>query len=288
MTRTLFIFGLGYSAHQIAARLSAQGWHIAGTSRTSEGCQQLEENGWQAFVFDGERGNASVAEALKTASHILLSIPPGQAGDPAYLHFSDVISASPSIEWIGYLSTIGVYGDSGGAWVDEETPAEPGSERGKRRLDAEMSWQSLGSASKKAVSVFRLPGIYGPGRSAIEDLRNGRARRLVKSGQVFNRIHVDDIATSVIAAIDANMSGVFNVTDDEPAPSHEVVDYAARLLGVDAPPKIDFETADLTPMARSFYSECKRVSNSKLKRDLGVSLAFPTYREGLQAIADLH
>nr|HPG89260.1 SDR family NAD(P)-dependent oxidoreductase [Hyphomicrobium sp.] len=192
---------------------------------------------------------------------------------------------SPSITWIGYLSTIGVYGDADGGWVDEETEARPGSERGQRRLDAENAWLALGQRTGKASMVFRLPGIYGPGRSTIDDLRAGEARRLIKPGQVFNRIHVVDIATALTAAIDKPHAGrVYNVTDDEPGPPQDVVAYGAELLGLPVPPGLDFATADLTPMARSFYSESKRVSNARMKSELGVALKYPNYRDGLRDI----
>lgn len=281
----LFCFGLGYSSGVLAHRLAAQGWTITGTSTSAAGAARLGAQGFRGLVFDGQNKTPEVTEALARATHILLSIPPGTDGDPALRVYGDAIAASPSVAWIGYFSTVGVYGDSGGAWVSEVTPAKPNSERGRLRLDAENAWLALGQSSGKTVMVFRLPGIYGPGRSAIDDLRDGTARRLIKPGQVFNRIHVDDIATAVACGIaKPQPGGVYNVTDDEPGPPQDVVAYGAELIGVPVPPGIDFATADLSPMARSFYSESKRVANARMKHDLGVALAYPTYREGLTAI----
>lgn len=285
----LFCFGLGYSAGHIARVLSARGWTVSGTSRTAEGAARLRAQGYQGLVFDGGEAPRDVAHALGTATHLLASIPPDVHGDPALRCLGSVMDRSAALGWIGYFSTVGVYGDAGGGWVDEETPARPASERGKRRIAAETAWLDLGVRADKAVSVFRLPGIYGPGRSAIEDLKDGSAQRIVKPGQVFNRIHVADITQAVLAAIEkAPRSRVFNVTDDEPGPPQDVVAFGAELLGLPVPPDIDFATANLTPMARSFYSESKRVSNRRMKRELGVSLQFPSYREGLRDVAARH
>jgi nucleoside-diphosphate-sugar epimerase len=279
----LFCFGLGYSAAVLAQRLAAQGWAISGTARSDASVARLNAQGFAGCRFDESE---AVTSRLSDATHILLSIPPDGDGDPALRTYGAAISASPSVSWIGYFSTVGVYGDAGGGWVDEDTPAHPGSIRGRRRLDAETSWRAIGLASAKSVMVFRLPGIYGPGRSAIDDIRNGTARRIIKPGQVFNRIHVADIAASVEAAIRAPRGDrVYNVTDDEPAPPQDVVSYAARLLGAPEPPALDFATANLSEMARSFYSESKRVRNTRLRSELGVTVAYPSYREGLAAIA---
>ena len=281
----LFCFGLGYSAGVLSRRLARGGWAIVGTSTTESGAQLLHEAGFNGLVFDGSSQTPEVSSALQSATHILLSIPPGLHGDPALRAYSGDIAASPNVRWIGYFSTVGVYGDANGGWVDENTEARPNSERGQRRLDAENAWLNLGQRSGKATMIFRLPGIYGPGRSAIEDLKAGTARRIVKPGQVFNRIHIDDIASAVEAAIIKPHSGrVYNVTDDAPAPPQDVVAFGAELMGIPAPPDLDFATATLSPMARSFYSESKRVSNARMKAELGVRLAFPTYREGLRDI----
>ena len=187
---------------------------------------------------------------------------------------------------IVYLSTVGVYGDHGGAWIDEATPCRPANGRSRVRLAAEQDWRALGAASGKAVHVLRLAGIYGPGQNALVNLRAGTARRIVKPGQVFTRIHVADIARTIAACFGSDHAGgVWNVSDDEPAPPQDVVAYAAALLGIAPPPEVDFDSANLSPMARSFYGECKRVSNRALKQELGVSLAYPTYREALRALA---
>lgn len=283
----LFCFGLGYSAAYLAHDLANRGWHVAGTSTRAIGSARLQARGFDGLVFDGRTHSPEVAEALQTATHVLLSIPPDANGDPALRVFADEIADSPDVNWIGYLSTVGVYGDANGGWVDEDTPAQPISERGQRRLLAETAWRNFGKRTGKAVMVFRLPGIYGPGRSALDDLRAGEARRIVKPGQVFNRIHVEDIATSLAAGINQPQADrVYNVTDDEPGPPQDVVAFGASLLGLPPPPDLDFATADLTPMARSFYSESKRVSNARLKHELGVTLKYPTYRDGLRAILD--
>lgn len=282
----LFCFGFGYCARLLAEKLSAFGWSIGGTSTSEAGTKWIETQGYDGYVFDGRQPNAQIAVALQSATHVLLSIPPEAGGDPALVHHGDDIAASPGLGWIGYFSTVGVYGDAAGGWVDEDTEAKPASERGQRRLYAENAWRRLGQQSGKHVNVFRLPGIYGPGRSQIEDVLAGTARRIIKPGQVFNRIHVEDIARAVIAAMDRNDEDrVWNVTDDEPAAPQEVVAYAAQLTGSPQPPALDFATASLSPMARSFYSESKRVSNTRLKAELLPSLVYPTYREGLAAIA---
>lgn len=281
----LFTFGLGYSAEVLARRLASEGWRITGTSTTAAGAERIRSLGFGGLVFDGTAPGAGIAAALGAASHVLLSIPPGPDGDPAFRHHARDIAARPGPGWIGYLSTIAVYGDQQGGWIDETMPANPASERGKRRLAAEAAWLDFAARNDLTLMVFRLPGIYGPGRSVLDDLAEGTARRLVKKGQVFNRIHVEDIARGIEAAMARPRAGaVFNLTDDEPAPPQDVVEYAARLAGLPVPPEIDFETADLTPMARSFYSENKRVRNSRLKAELGFDLAYPTYREGLAAI----
>ncbi len=281
----LLCFGLGYSSGFVAARLARQGWRITGTSTRAEGAAHLAANGYTGLVFDGTAANVDVAAELKSATHVLLSIPPGADGDPAFIGHCENIRESASITWIGYLSTVGVYGDAQGGWVDEETETKPGSERGKRRLAAERQWLDLAQNAGKHAAAFRLPGIYGPGRSALDDVLDGTARSIVKPGQVFNRIHVHDIASAVIAAIERPHTGrVYNVTDDEPGPPQDVVNFAAQLLGRPQPPSLDFATAELSSMARSFYSENKRVANARMKAELGIRLKYPSYREGLTAI----
>ena len=285
----LFCFGLGYSSGVVAGRLAQQGWRITGTSTRAEGAAQITANGYTGLVFDGTAASEEIAKQLRDATHVLLSIPPEADGDPAFVRHSEDIRVSCSVNWVGYFSTVGVYGDAQGGWVDEETQAKPGSERGKRRLAAERQWLGLARDAGKHAAVFRLPGIYGPGRCALDDVLDGTARSIIKPGQVFNRIHAEDIASAVIAAIKRPHPGrIYNVTDDEPGPPQDVVNFAAQLLERPQPPSMDFATAELSPilspMARSFYSENKRVANARMKAELGISLKYPNYREGLRAI----
>lgn len=281
----LFCFGLGYSAEALARKLAPRGWQISGTARAPEGVTHIASLGYDAVHFDGHSPGAAISDALATTTHVLVSAGPDEQGDPTLrLHGQDLASAR-NIEWIGYLSTIGVYGNTNGAWIDETDEPHPGSERAKRRLVAESAWLDFARAHGKRVQIFRLGGIYGPGRSAIEDIREGTARRIIKPGQVFNRIHVDDIAGVLEAAAGGRGSeAVYNVTDNEPAPPQDVVAYAAHLMGLPPPPEVPFETAPLSPMGRSFYSENRRIRNGRLHDDLGVTLAYPSYREGLAAI----
>lgn len=284
MTR-LFCLGLGYTAEAFARRVNPLGWRIAGTARTPEGVSRIAGLGYGAVLFDGHAPAPDVTEAIAGATHLLVSAGPGDEGDPSLRHHGKDIAHAPDLRWIGYLSTIGVYGDSGGEWIDEATMPKPGSERTRRRLKAEDDWLALGRTYGKTVQVFRLGGIYGPGRSAADDLRDGTARRIIKPGQVFNRIHVDDIAAVLEAAANGRGSHtVYNVTDSEPAAPQDVVAHAASLMGLASPPEIPFETAPLSPMGRSFYSENRRVRSRRLHDDLGVTLSYPTYREGLAAI----
>jgi nucleoside-diphosphate-sugar epimerase len=277
--------GLGYSAERVAARLAAKGWAITGSSRSVGGCERIRALGYRAAEFDGTMASPELRRALGSATHLLVSAAPDAQGDPLLRSHMADLAAAPSLAWAGYLSTVGVYGDHAGGWVDETTPPLPQTERGRRRVEAEQHWLALASA-RCAIQIFRLAGIYGPGQNQIEAIRRGEARRIVKPGQVFNRIHVDDIAGAVIAGIAMPSStGIFNVADDLPAPPEEVIDYAASLLGVAPPPAIPFESAELSPMARSFYGEVKRVDNARAKRDLGWRLQYPTYREGLAALA---
>ena len=223
-----------------------------------------------------------IADALANATHLLISIEPDEAGDPVLNACAKIIAKGKSLQWIGYLSTVGVYGDHDGRWVDETTKCRPISTRSVQRLAAEKAWQALADRQDIALAIFRLSGIYGPGRNAFVNIEKGTSRRLVKPGQVFNRIHRDDIASAVSLAIEKSASGIFNITDDEPAPAQDVVIFADQLTGIAPPPEIDFETAKLTPMARSFYSENKRVSNAKSKAELGLEYAYPNYRTSLK------
>jgi len=274
--------GLGYSAKATAANLAAQGWHIAGTARGADGLAAIRARGYEAVPFSGDAPSAALGKALREATHLLLSAPPGVGGDPLIAHHRDDLEAASGLTWIGYLSTIGVYGDRDGGWVDEDTPPVPSAERSQARLTAEQAWQAFGASRGVPVAVMRLSGIYGPGRSAVDRLRAGSERRVSKPGQVFNRIHVADIAGAIEASIARRIGGVFNITDDEPAPPQDVITFAAELLGIEPPPLVDWRDADLTPMGRSFYTENRRVRNERMKTVLGVTLRYPTYREGLR------
>jgi nucleoside-diphosphate-sugar epimerase len=279
----LFCFGFGYSAEALARRLSARASALAGTKTSIVGAEP--PLGASLAAFQGDGASAEVRGVLAGTTHLLVSIPPDIEGDMVLRHFRDDLAALPELAWIGYLSTVGVYGDWQGQWVDETSPARPTSERSLRRVLAERAWLAFGRESGRRVEIFRLSGIYGPGRSVIDNLKSGTARRVVKPGQVFNRIHVDDIARVLVAAIDTAAShSIYNVSDDEPAPPQDVVAYGAELLGLPVPPEIPFEKAGLEGMAASFWAESKRVSNARMKTSLGVALAYPTYREGLSAL----
>ena len=282
----LFCFGLGFSALALARRLKAQGWTIAGTVRGEGAIAAAAAQGIEALAFDGAAPSAAVARRLAQATHLLISVPPGAGGDPVLAcHRADIIAA-PDLEWIGYLSTIGVYGDHDGAWIDEETPPRPQNERSQWRLEAETAWRDLARERGAPLAIFRLAGIYGPGRNQLRSLTQGKARTILKPGQVFNRIHVEDIAATVLASIARPPEGAraYNVCDDEPAPPQDVIAFAAELLGLPVPPEIPFDEAALSPMARSFFGESKRVSNRRVKAELGLALAYPDYRAGLRAI----
>jgi nucleoside-diphosphate-sugar epimerase len=283
MTERLFIFGLGYSGLEIARLAKAAGWSVAGTCTSDEKAAGLLADGIEAHCFDGTA--ALPAQAMDGATHVLCTIAPGTTGDPALRTCSRLLQRA---RWLGYLSTTGVYGDHGGAWVDEETPPKPLQPRSLSRLAAERAWQALGLEAGVAVDVFRLPGIYGPGRSAVDQVKAGTARRIDKPGQVFSRIHVEDIAGTVLLAITgAHAGAVYNVADDLPASTSDVVAFACELLGQPVPPVIPWEQVapTMSAMARSFYAETRRVKNDKIKNELGVVLRYPTYREGLRAIA---
>lgn len=276
--RRLFCFGLGYSAEALARRWLQRGWDVAGTARDAARLAELEAMDIEAFPFDRDRRLPS--GALEDVTHLLISVPPDAKGDPVLdMAETAIREALPELQWIGYLSTTGVYGDHDGALVDEAVPVNPNAARSRRRAEAEARWQALGA------HIFRLAGIYGPGRSALDDVRAGTAKRIVKSGQVFSRIHVEDIATVLEASMNRPRPGaIYNVCDDEAAPSAEVVAHACALLGVEPPPEIPFEFAHLTPMALSFWADNKRVSNRLMHEELGVRLAYPSYREGLKSL----
>jgi nucleoside-diphosphate-sugar epimerase len=282
----LFCFGLGFSARVFARDRAGRGWQVTATSTSAAGVERIRAAGYGALHYDGRTPGQGVAAALADATHVLVSPAPDAAGDPVLRHHAADLAGAPALGWIGYLSTIGVYGNSDGNWIDETAELRPNSDRSRWRAAAEAAWLDLARSSRKPVQVFRLAGIYGPGRSAIDNLREGSARRIIKPGQVFNRIHVDDIAGALAAAVDrGGRHAIYNVCDDEPAPPQDVVAYAARLLGLPVPPDLPFEQAELSPMARSFYADNKRVSNARLKADLGYAFRHPTYREGMAAIA---
>jgi nucleoside-diphosphate-sugar epimerase len=276
----LFVFGLGYSAGALARAMIPQAESVGGTVRTADKAVGL---GIEVIPWDGTAPSTKVAQALAAATHLVVSIPPGKA-DPVLARFGEALRLAPHLQWIGYLSTVGVYGDYGGAWVCERTTPHPKSARAVQRLAAEKAWGKLAAERNVPLAIFRLAGIYGPGRNALVNLAEGKAHRIVKPGQMFNRIHVDDIVETVTAAMSRKAAGIFNVTDNEPAPPQDVVAYAASLMGIVPPPEIPFAEADLSPMARSFYGDNKRVANALIKRELGIHLRFPTYREGLESL----
>jgi nucleoside-diphosphate-sugar epimerase len=278
LTPTLLCFGLGYSAEVLAQRLLARGWRVTGTSRKAEKRRQLEAKGFTMHAFDRE--TPLPAAAFEGVTHVLTSIAPDADGDSVLdMHLPQLRALD--LAWAGYLGTTAVYGDRQGNWVDETTPIEPTLARADRRARAEAAWLSSGLPAH----VFRLAGIYGPGRNPFVNLRAGTARRIVKEGQVFSRIHVEDIATVLEASMASPHPGaIYNVCDDEPAPPQDVVAHAAELMGVAPPVEQDYATADLSPMARTFYQDNRRVRNERIKAELGVRLAFPSYREGLLAL----
>ena len=279
----LFCFGLGYTARVLARRLTAEGWIVGGTCRTQDKATALRAAGFAVEVFD--RDHPLPREALDWVTHLLVSVPPDAAGDPALAKHSEDITRIRGLTWLGYLSTTSVYGDRGGDWVNESAELSPTGERGRRRVAAEAGWLELWRRRDLPVHIFRLAGIYGPGRSPFAALRAGTAKRIDKPGQVFSRIHVDDLACVLAGSIRRPRPGaVYNVCDDAPAAPEAVVAFAAALLGVPAPPLEPFQSAGLSPMARSFYDDNKRVSNRLIKSELGVTLRYPDYRSGLVAI----
>lgn len=279
----LVIIGYGYSSKAIHKALAGQLESLTVTTTKTDKADRLKAQGLDAVVFDGFTVPATLDEALREATHLIVSAAPTDGGDPLLTRFE--IANARTLTWVGYLSTVGVYGDHGGAWIDETTPAIPRSARSKARRAVETAWEEQASALGIELGLLRLAGIYGPGRSALDKVRAGTARRIVKPGQVFNRIHVEDIGRVVASAAIGTVGGIFNVCDDEPGPPQDVITHAADLLGVEPPPEVAFEDADLSPMGRSFYGENKRVSNARLKEAFGPML-YPTYREGLAGLLD--
>jgi len=287
---TLVCFGLGYSAEHFVGTFGDGFERIVGTVRGAERAAVLNMHlagRLKALVFAGACANADVTSAIDHADCVLVSVPPNEHGDPVLEAFGDGLAHARHLRSIVYLSTVGVYGDYGGEWVDETTPPKPVSARSRARLDAERAWQKLGARRGVGVAILRLAGIYGPGKNVLIQIKQGSARRIVKPGQVFSRIHVADIAQAIDAAFARKVGGLFNVADDEPSAPGDPLAFAAQLLGRDPPPEVPFDKAapSLSPMALSFWQECRRVRNDRLKRELGVTLLYPTYREGLRALS---
>lgn len=279
---TLLSIGHGYSARALARRLLPFGWRVIGTTRSPDRADALRAEGTEPLIWPGE----GLAAALGQATHLLTSVAPGREGDPVLAAEAAAIAAvAPKLQWVGYLSTVGVYGDHQGGWVDETTPLTPATARGRARVAAEAAWSALARQAGLPLHIFRIAGIYGPGRGPFEKVRDGSARRIIKPGQVFSRIHVEDIAQVLAASIARPDPGaIYNLCDDDPAPPEDVLSYAAELLGLPAPPAVAYDAAEMTPMARSFYAESKRVRNDRIKTELGVRLLYPDYRSGLQAL----
>ena len=279
MSRQILTLGHGYSAAAFAASLPPE-WQVQGTTRCAESAAGMRAAGVEPVEW---QDTAALEAAVAAADSVLVSAPPGAEGDPVLSRLAAALAKAPNLGWVGYLSTTGVYGDRSGAWVDETAERRPANDRSRWRMAAEDAWLATGLP----VQVFRLAGIYGPGRSVFDRLRERRAQRVVKPGQVFSRIHVDDIAACLRASMAAPAPGrAYNVADDEPAPPGDVVAFAADLLGIPPPPEVDFDAAELSPMARSFYAESKRISNRRIRSELGVSLAYPDYRTGLRAVLE--
>lgn len=282
MTGRLLVLGHGYSAAVIAGALLDRGWNVTGTTRDPEKVDAIRTSGVSPILWPGE----DIGPAVRAASHLLVSAAPGAGGDPFLAAARDALEDG-AFDWVGYLSTTGVYGDHAGGWVDEDTAVSPSTRRGRLRVAAEAEWTDFAASKGWPLHIFRLAGIYGPGRGPFAKVRAGTARRIVKEGQVFSRIHVDDIGQVVVASIERGGPGaVWNVCDDDPAPPEAVLAYAAELLGVSVPPEEDFETAEMSEMARSFYAESKRVRNDRIKTDLGVRLKYPDFRSGLKALLE--
>jgi nucleoside-diphosphate-sugar epimerase len=273
----LLCFGFGFSAEALAHKLDPLEWRVTGTSRSPEGVAAINAQGFEGVLF------SDLNSIPASVTHIVTSVPPSDDGDPVLLRFGDeLVARAKSFAWVGYLSTTGVYGDRGGDWVGDGGDLRPNTDRGQRRVDAETAWQQVPDLP---LHIFRLAGIYGPGRNAFESLKSGKAQRVIKQGQIFSRIHVEDIAGVLLSSINnLNPGRTYNLADDEPCPPQDVIAYAAELLGLPIPPDIPFEEAKLSAMAKSFYADSKRVSNARIKNELGYELKFPNYRIGLKAL----
>ena len=278
----LLSLGHGYAARHIVPVLP-DGWRVTGSTRDAAHARVLQEGGIDALIWDPAGEPAPLAGALSAATHLISSIAPDRGGADPVLPVLAPLPA-PRLRWVGYLSASSVYGDTGGAWIDEDAPANPGTERGKARLAAEEGWRDWCTRRGLTLAIFRIAGIYGPGRSAIEALKEGRARRLVRPGHVFNRIHVTDLGRIIAAAAAQQADGIFNLCDDLPAPPQDLITHAAALTGLPCPPEEPYDSEALSPMARSFYSENKRLRSRRVGSELGVTLHYPDYRSGLAAI----
>ena len=288
MNNKLFCFGYGYSCDYLGHELlSNENWSVSGTTRSNEKKQSLRSRGVQAYIFDYEHPLPDPAFILEDTTHLIISTPPSDEGDPAFVSHAEDILKLKNLQWVGYLSTTGVYGNRDGDWVNENSELRPSSKRGSRRVKAEEQWQSLYKNHDLPLHIFRLAGIYGPGRSALDTVRVGTARRINKPGHIFSRIHVEDITNILLASMaKPNPGAIYNVCDDNPAPSHEIISYACEILGRPEPELINFDEADMTPMARSFYSDNKLVNNNRIKEELDVQLKYPNFKEGLKACMD--
>jgi nucleoside-diphosphate-sugar epimerase len=276
---SLLNFGHGYSASALTKRLVDFGWDVTGTTRNLGRFSEIQLSGATPILWSD-----NLSKLIGDSTHILVSGAPDAKGDPVIARFNDELAAAKHLVWVGYLSTTAVYGNHDGGWVNENTPLAPTTQRGQWRVQAEQDWLNLGLP----IHIFRLAGIYGPGRGPFEKVRNGTARRIVKDGQVFSRIHVEDIAQVLMASmVKPNPGAIYNLCDDDPAPPNEVLAYAAELLGLPAPPEVALDDPSVTPMARSFYAESKRVRNDRIKSELGIKLLYPDYRAGLKALLAL-
>lgn len=279
----LFCFGMGFSSQALAKRLVPQGWEVSGTVRGAQ--DEIKAKNISVCSYDGAHFTVEISAAISRSTHLLITIPPQPSGDVVLKNFAEEISSARHLQWIGYISSTGVYGDTQGEWVDESSPLLASTDRNRQRIEVESAWLKIGKDHGLPVMIFRCVGIYGPGRNLLVSVRQGRARRIDKPGLVFSRIHSEDLAQTLEASMKKPQPGeVYNVSDDCPSPPAEAVEYACSLLGVKPPPLVPYEKADLSPTARGFYSANKRISNKKIKEELGVNLRYPDYRSGLKAL----
>lgn len=284
---SVFIFGLGYTSQETAKAMRefiSPDLVVAGTTRTREKADNLLRQQYRVHAFDGRAPGLMLEADLTNAEYVIVSVPPKDGVDVVLQNHRKELAASQNLKWICYFSTVGVYGDSGGKWIDETTELEPSLERTNDRVAAEQAWRDFAAEKGVGLAIFRIAGIYGPGRSSFDKLRSGKAKRIIKKDQVFNRVHVQDIARLTALAARETLVGTFNITDDEPAPPQDPIKFASDLSGLELPPEVAFEEAEMSDMARSFYSDCKRISNAAIKKELGVELLYPTYRDGLETI----